>query len=26
MTTLIGAERATEYSIAMARTLVQHTS
>ncbi|MGP4039636.1 TetR/AcrR family transcriptional regulator [Gracilibacillus sp. D59] len=26
MTTLIGAEQATEYSIAMARTLVQHTS
>jgi len=26
MTTLIGAEKATEYSIAMARTLVQHTS
>jgi AcrR family transcriptional regulator len=26
MTTLIGAEKATEYSIAMARTIVQHTS
>ncbi|WP_106498541.1 TetR/AcrR family transcriptional regulator [Lentibacillus sp. Marseille-P4043] len=26
MTTLIGADKATEYSIAMARTLVQHTS
>ncbi|WP_018922875.1 TetR/AcrR family transcriptional regulator [Salsuginibacillus kocurii] len=26
MTPLIGAEKATEYSIAMARTLVQHTS
>ncbi|WP_163527228.1 TetR/AcrR family transcriptional regulator [Halobacillus ihumii] len=26
MTTLIGAEKATEHSIAMARTLVQHTS
>lgn len=26
MTTLIGAEKATEYSIAMARTLVQHSS
>lgn len=26
MTTLIGAEQATEYSIAMARTIVQHTS
>lgn len=26
MTTLIGAEKATEYSIAMARILVQHTS
>ncbi|PSL42572.1 TetR family transcriptional regulator [Salsuginibacillus halophilus] len=26
MTTLIGAEQATEHSIAMARTLVQHTS
>ncbi|UOQ86851.1 TetR/AcrR family transcriptional regulator [Gracilibacillus salinarum] len=26
MTTFIGAEKATEYSIAMARTIVQHTS
>ncbi|WP_188208104.1 TetR/AcrR family transcriptional regulator [Alkalibacillus aidingensis] len=26
MTTLIGAEKATEHSIAMARTIVQHTS
>lgn len=26
MTTLIGAEKATEYSIAMARTIIRHIS